>query len=212
LNRPEAVALFVAAAAGSAALHLATRQARRRRERAQRDLPVDWNVPLREPLWSRGGDAAPFVAVAAGVAAGAAALGFAGVGVGIVATVVLLIAWMAWFTDFATIRSLTFTAEGLRVQKRRAAFLVRWENIDGVERTGANDHVVQIEVRSAQDVLASVRPQTARALRYVSFSLADREGPTATISLAEWTAGLAPSTLARALRDGVARRARAAAN
>lgn len=212
MNRFDATVVFLAVATAAAVVHLAIRQARRRRDRGQRDLPVAWNVPLREPLWNRGGDAAPFLAVAAGIAAGAAALGFAGVGVGIVATVVLLAASMAWGLDFATIQALTFTAEGLRVQQRRTEFLVRWENIDAVERTGVNDHVVQIGVLSAQDVLASVRPQTARALRHATYSLADRDGPMATIILGEWTAGLSPATLARAIRDGVATRARAAAN
>jgi hypothetical protein len=91
-------------------------------------------------------------------------------------------------------RALMFTPDGLRVQHRRVEFLLRWDNIDDVQLTGANHHMVEITLRSAEGIPAH------------------RDGLTARLLLSEWTAGLAPATLARAIRDGAARGDRAATN
>jgi hypothetical protein len=184
---------LIAAGVGASVAQV-IRLLRRRRERAQRDLPVPWNVPLRAPLWSRASDTASIVAWGSSACAVVAALGFAGVAVGIAATMGLLTLGMERATAHFGTRALTFSPDGLRIQQRRGEFLLRWDNIDDVQQTGANHHVVEITVRSAEGIPVY------------------RDGPTARLLLSEWTAGLAPATLARAIRDGAARGDRAAAN
>jgi len=203
---------FAAVAAAGAVVRQVTLLLRRRRERAQRELPVAWNVALRDPIWSRASDAATVIAWGSGACAVVAAFGFVGVAVGMAATFGLLTFGMARVMGGWEARALTFTSDGLRVHFRRAELLVRWDNIDGVELTGAKHHLVEITVRSAEAVLASVHPRTARTLRQATYRLADRDGPIARIMFSDWTAGLAAATLARAIRDGAARGDRAATN
>jgi hypothetical protein len=211
-TRLPGVVVFLAVAVAATAMRAVTMQLRRRRERAQTGVAVPWNVPLRAPLWSRASDGMPVIAAGAFVAAAVAALGFVGVAAGMAGTIMLAGLLMTWIAGRLEARALTFTPDGLRVHRRGVTFLLRWSNIDDVQRTGANDHMVELNVLSVAEAVASADPPTEAARRQVVYSLHDGDGPSGRYRMSEWTAGLAPATLARAIRDGAARRGRAAAN
>jgi hypothetical protein len=210
--RVRSVVAFLALAVGATVARAVTTHLRRRRERAQAEMAVPWNVLLRQPIWSRASDGMPVLAAGAFVAATVAALGFAGVAVGMAGTVAIVGVLMLWITSRLEARALTFTPDGLRVHQRGVEFLLRWNNIDGVERTGANDHVVELTLLSRSEAASSAVPPTEQARRRVTNCLYDGDGPTGRYRLSEWTGGLAAATLVRAIREGAAQRGRAAAN
>lgn len=202
---------FLVASTVLAAARAAAVQARKRRARARASLPIAWDVPLREPLWSRTSDTAAVLALAAMLGAAAALAGSTGVGAGISATIALLGLAMQRTIERWTPHAMIFTADGLHVILRPLRFVIPWRDITGVE-TSANGDLADVSVLSVQRVAASALPANDRARQRVGYALHDGSGVTGRLLLDGAVAGLDGGTLARAIREAAALRTAARPN
>jgi len=178
----------------------------RRRARRQAGADVPRGVRLHRPFWLTLDESLAIVDFGCPLAAAAAALGFAGVGIGILLTMCLLPAFMA-VTSLISVSAedLTFEDDGLRVHlRRRSSFLIRWSAIAAVDREGPSERALtHLELLETASAVASVHPDTARNRRDVAIATWDGNQPGGKLTLVGWTAGLDAPVLARAIREAI---------
>jgi hypothetical protein len=178
----------------------------RRRATRLKTTSIPRGVRLVRPGWIPLVPAIDLLMTSAILSSVAAALGFPGVGVGI-ALVILALASFGLFRAFMllTIPVLALEAEGLSVHDRHADFLIPWTAITDVGLAGP-DHYrsTTVGIIAPAQVLATVKPVTARARRRVEFLMT--LGGAQTFSFATWSGGLDSVSLVRAMKEQLGER------
>jgi hypothetical protein len=203
-ERLRPVAVFSGVGAAAALFIEVTRAFARRRALSQAAWSPPPGVRLDKPLWLSAHEGVPTVLLAAPLAALAALIGFPSTGLG-----VLITAGALMFVGYLSIggfvpRALTFEEGGLRVHMRTAAFVIPWDAVVDVGRSGPNQ-LVRLRFAGAQAVLGSVAPSTERARGRAWIAIGGRGDPTNEMTFDSWTAGLDAAALARALTAASAR-------
>lgn len=195
---------FLATAATLAVAREAAVLVRGRRARARSGLPIEWEVPLREPFWRRISDAYAVLAFAAMVGAAASLVGFPGVAAGMAATIAMLGTGVLSMIERWSPRCLMFAADGLHVGVGRCRLVLPWNDISGVEMSGDG---VELSLLSFQRAIASIVPLGRRAGTRVWTLLHDGSGVTGRLHLSAAPSGVDAGTLKRAITEATARRA-----
>lgn len=195
------VAGFLAIWAGSSGYVLFVKYATAQRAFRLSAAEVPVGVYLPTPLWITATEGASGLPIGAGLAAIAAALGFPGVGTGLL----LALGAIPLLTLLVPTRvaGLTLEPRGLRVHHRKGAhFFVPWTAVAEVGVSGPSHNLsTTLRIAAAQHVLASTFPDTPRTRTWVQFLLQAGSVSDADLALPPWTAGLDAPTLARALRE-----------
>jgi hypothetical protein len=193
------VAAFLAMAATASIVYVAALRlsARRRRRLRARDVP--WGVRLVKPLWLSAPEASIPVEIGGVLAALLALVGCPGIGAGVMITFFVIALVMPFAHLSMSPWALTFEADGLRVHVTRAAFVIPWGSITGIETIGP-DHMQMTMLRLAdtEAIVATARRGTPRARARVATLLHDAK-PRGELMLLPWAAGLDGRSLARAL-------------
>ena len=171
-----------------------TGRALARRARRQRSTVVAWEVRLRRPQWVKLEMFGMLLWGAGLLAALPAAAGLSSVSVGVLLTLLVMVGVPALSDLFVSPVDLTFEVGGLLMHLGAVSFQVPWALITRVEPVGPDHYrMLNLHIADRAASIASATPATPSAF-------------------SEWTVGLAPATLARAIRDGAARRDRADSN
>jgi hypothetical protein len=195
------VAGFLMAWAGSAAYRAVANRALRRRMSRQQRAPVPRDVQLTKPLWIRLDELLTLVGVASIAGTVAAALGFSGVGVGILLVAVAAIVF-GRVTAFGT-SGFTFESAGLRVHLGAASCLVPWGSIREVETMGPDQFVaLRMVIDDVDEVCEGVAPSSPRNRKRAQMLLSGRTSRGEVLFM-PWTGGIEGQTLARAIREGM---------
>jgi hypothetical protein len=168
--------------------------------RRQRNTEIPWDVRLTRPLWMS--LSYPLFGLWAGSIVGTvvAALGFPGVGVGCLLTLVGFLG-IPSFMDFGmSPRGLTFEPDGLRLHIRGGSFVVPWTTIARVEGIGPEHfQMTTIHLRDTNTLIGSATPNTARVRARVETFVRTAQTPDRKLLFAPWTAGMDGATLVRAI-------------
>jgi hypothetical protein len=160
-----------------------------------RHREVPWGTRLRRPLWMLLPETSLAVMVGAILATVAAALGFPGVGFGVLLTFVAFAVWMALLERLGSPAALTFEPAGLRAHMAGASFLVPWTDIARVGRLGPEHmQMIMLHIRDARAVVDSAEPRDLRTKARVRRCLGDGR-----FALWPWTGGLDGPTLVRTI-------------
>jgi len=194
------VAIFLGIGAAAALYREVGVALTRARVRHQSTAPVPRNRWLRKPAWISAIEATSFLGLAIPFAAGAAAVGFPGVGLGILATMAGLAAFTSAMSSMFSVAAFMLEQDGLRVRIRGATLLVPWSMVADVRREGSEDHrLVVLDLVGVRAIRASVDPATRKTHARAALVFSSEDGVTSKLVLAPWTAGLDGTALARAL-------------
>jgi hypothetical protein len=192
------VAGFLALWALAAGYVSVARRAFQRRAHRLRDAPVPRGIRLTTPAWIILDRVMTILGVLAIPGTIVAALGFPGIGVG----VLLVVALVAVVTGFGSsgvmdIGALTFEATGLRFHIGRASCLVPWNAIGTPEPIGP-DHsaMIRLQIGAPDQLPGPVSPDTEKDRARMKSSLGHGY-----VLLEAWIAGLDPKTLARTITE-----------
>lgn len=161
---------------------------------------------MRKPVWIRLDGPLTFLGLIGALGAIVAAIGFPGVGVGILLSLGLLVGFGFLIPDEPR-GGLTFEDDGMRLHIGEAHCLVPWSSISNIETIGPEGFVMlRMAIADPQGVVNSVSPDTPKnreRFRSLVQGIGASQGD---MLLHPWTAGLDGQTLERAIREGIAGR------
>jgi len=197
-------AAFLSIGTAAALCAEAIHHLKRRRARRQEAADVPRGVRLRKPRWLSLDEPLAFVDHGAPLAGVPAALGFAGVGVGILLTVCALMVLHGLLDVFMSFSDVSLETDGLRVYLRSASFVVPWKSIAAVAPERPTQRkLTNLELVERASAVASVQPDTPRNRRRVYLATYDGDHRGGRLTLLGWTGGLDAPVLARAIRAAI---------